>query len=304
MSLAYRPSPVAAAFQALVGRIQPTARDASRFESHRTSIRNALCAGSGFDLKRLDPIGSFSRKTAVRRVSDADLLAQVNRASVSTGGTLQTSDTVLGKFRAVLSARFPHTAVGRDGQAVVVDFADGSHPVDVVPAIWVSQDGHKNYPIYLIPDGAGWWMRTSPTSHNRFIQDADARARGKLTYAAQLLKYWCWTRATPLPLSGFHLELRLAADGLCDGARSYATILDDAFALLVRRRCAAINDPLGISGHVAAASTEAKRALASMSVGTAAYHARRAVLAEARGHDAEALRQWNIVFHGRVGGAR
>lgn len=304
MSFAYRPSPVASVFHDLLARIQLTERDTTLFESHRGSIRNALSAATGFELKRLEPIGSFSRKTAVHGVSDADLLALLTGASVSVGRTLQTSDTVLSKVRTVLSARFPNTAVGRDGQAVVVDFGDGSHPVDVVPAVWVSQDGHKNYPVYVIPDGAGWWKRTSPTSHKRFIHDADGRAGGKLTYAAQLLKYWCWTRATPVPLSGFHIELRLAVDRICEGARSYASIIDDALALLVRRGCSGLNDPLGISGRIPAVSTDAKQESACMSVETSADHARRAVLAEQDGHDVEALRQWNIVFNGRLGGAR
>lgn len=304
MSFAYHPSPVANAFHDLLGRIQLTVRDTTLFESHAASIRNALSAATSFELKRLTPIGSFSRNTAVHDVSDADLLALLTRASVSVGRTFQTSDTVLAKVRSVLSARFPNTEVARDGQAVVIDFGDGSHPVDVVPAVWVSQDGHKNYPVYVIPDGAGWWKRTSPTSHNRFIQDADGRAGGKLTYAAQLLKYWCWTRATPVPLSGFHIELRLAVDRICEGARSYATILDDALTRLGRRGCSGLYDPLGISGRILAVSTDAKQASACMSVETSAGHARRAVFAEQRGHDVEALRQWNIVFNGRLGGAR
>lgn len=297
MSFAYRASPVATAFQELLGRIQLTPTATSLFDSHRTSIRATLTGAVGFDLNRLEPIGSFARQTAVRSTSDADLLAVVTRTSVSTGDWLQSSETVLSKFRSVLSKRFWRTDVLRDGQAIVVDFGDGSQPVDVVPAVWQSQTGLNNYPVHLIPDGSGGWMPTSPSSHNRYILDADRRAGGKLTYAAQILKYWCATRATRVPLSGFHVELLLASVGLCDGARSYSTITRDLFALLSRRGCAALIDPIGISGRIPAASSDAKRVSATRSVADAAEHADRALFAERLGNEVEALRQWNIVFN-------
>lgn len=298
MSLAYRVSPVASAFRELLDRVQLTANDSNRFDAHRASIRAALSGAMGFELNALKPIGSFSRGTAVRGTSDADLLAVVTRVSISTAGRLQTSETVLSKFRAVLSTRFWRTEVVRDRQAVVVDFGDGSHPVDVVPAVWQSPEGFNNHPVFSIPDGLGDWMPTSPTSHNRYIQDADKRAGGQLTYAAQLIKYWCATRAIAVPLSGFHIELLLASVGLCEGAYSYSTVTRELLALLARRNCAALNDPIGISGRIPAASSEAKRASAMTSVADAASHADRALSAERFGDEREALRQWNIVFNG------
>lgn len=298
MSLAYRPSLISIAFKELLGAVQLTAPDTRLFESYRASIRATLAQGSGFALNRVEPIGSYSRGTAVRGTSDVDVLALIASSSVSTGGWLQTSTTVLSKFRATLAARFWQTDVARDGQAIVVDFGDGSHPVDVVPAIWKSQTGFNNYPVYLIPNGSGDWMPTSPTGHNRFIQGADARSGGKLTYAAQIAKYWCATRAAPVPLSGFHVELLLASSGLCDGPRSYSSITRDLFALLARRSCAALNDPVGVSGRIAAASSDAKRDSVQRSVHDALDHADRAVHAESVGDDREALRQWNIVFNG------
>ncbi len=298
MSFAYRASAVAAAFQTLLNRIQLSSSDAARFASHRSSVRAALIGADGFDLNRLETIGSFARQTAVRRTSDADLIAVLRRASVTTGGALQTSHTVLSKLRSVLCTRFWQTAIVRDAQAVVLDFGDGSHPVDVVPAVWEDQSGFRNHPVFLIPDGAGGWMATSPTSHNRFLAEADARAGGKLTYTAQLVKFWCATRATPVPLSGFHIELLLAGERLCEGARSYSSMLCELFALLANRQCAALNDPISISGRIAAARTDAKRASAIASVEAAADHAERAVAAERRGQEVEAMRQWDLVFNG------
>ena len=305
MSSAYQPSPVSVVFENVLGRIQLTSTDRSLFESHRASIRNNLASASSFELNRLEAIGSFSRGTAVTGMSDADLMAIVGRASVSSGDALQTSTTVLSKFRTSLSTRFWNTDVVRDGQAIVVDFGDGSHPVDVVPALWRSQHGFNNYPVYVVPDGRGWWMATSPTSHNRYIADADRRAGGKLTYAAQLVKYWCGTRATRVPLSGFHVELLLAMTGVCNGARSYGAIVRDVFTFLARRDGAALTDPLGIAGRIPAATSDAKREATMRSVADAADHADRALHAEQRGNTTEALRQWDIAFNGcLIGGGR
>lgn len=298
MSFAFSPSPIALGFQGLIARAQLTVRDTTQFDSHRASIRLALTGARGFDVNRVDLIGSVARRTAVRGMSDADLLAVVTRASASSAGTLHTSDTVLQKLRATLAARFWQTDVGRDRQAVVVDFGDGSHPVDVVPAVWEDQSGFKNYPVHMIPDGAGWWMPTSPSSHNRYLALADQSAAGKLKYAAQIFKCWRMSRAVPVPISGFHVELLLATKRLCEGARTYSAITRDLLVLLSSRDCAALNDPLGISGRIRIAVTEAKRESASRTVADAAHHADQALSAEYAGNQTEAWRQWNIVFNG------
>lgn len=231
-------------------------------------------------------------------MSDADLLAVLSRRSVRSADTLHSPRTVMEKLRRTLGARFRHTHVRRDGQAVVVDFGDGSHPVDVVPAIWESQSGFRNYPIHIIPDGRGWWMRASPASHNRYLRLADRRAGGQLKYAARIFKFWRATRATAVPISGFHVELLLAFERLCEGPRAYSTIMRDLLVLLARRRCAALNDPVGISGRIRAAQTEAKRQAASRTLLEAAKHADRAITAEDAGDVSDAWRQWNIVFNG------
>lgn len=298
MSFAYSSSPIALGFQELIATAQLTARDLARFDSHRASIRLALGGHRGLNASRVDLIGSVARRTAVRGMSDADLLAVIPRASASRAGALHSSDTVLEKLRTTLVGRFRRTDVGRDRQAVVVDFDDGCHPVDVVPAIWEDQSGFKNYPVHLIPDGNGWWMPTSPSSHNVYLAFADRSAAGKLKYSAQIFKYWRMSRAVPVPISGFHVELLLAAERLCEGARTYSAITRDLLVRLSDRDCAALNDPLRISGRIRTAITEAKRESAARTVKDAAYHADLALAAEYAGNQPEASRRWNIVFNG------
>jgi hypothetical protein len=288
---------VAHGFQQLIGRIEPTARDEMLFDSHAESVKRALETHAGAN--RVEVMGSAKRGSAIHGRSDVDLLAVLPVTAVRWGEGLKSSDTVLKQVRDVLAFRFHSTGVGRDGQAIAVQFGDGTHPVDVVPAIWSNHAGPYNYPLFLIPDGAGEWMSTSPATHNRYIAEADARAGGKLKYAARIFKYWRDTRTPRVPISGFHVELLLASSDLCAGARPYAGILRDLLVELSNRDCAALNDPCNISGRIPACNTDAKRQQAFRTTYAAAQHADAALNAESRGNLREAQRQWDLVFNGQ-----
>lgn len=283
-------------FSKLLERMQLTSYDRTQFESHRTTVRLAI--EERLDTSKVDLMGSFARGTAIHGVSDVDLLVVLRKRTLLWGDHLKTSNTVLSEVREAIRDRFPHTTVSRDCQAIVAAFSDGTHPVDIVPAYYEDQAGEQNNPRYQIPDGAGGWMRTSPGSHNRFLSDADQRAGGQLKYVGQLFKYWRTTRSSPVPISGFHVELLLAQGELCQGPRSYAQIFRDLLVLLSKRNCAALRDPVGISGYIPACSSDPKRQLACRTVAEAAAHADSALQGEARGDLREALRQWNIVFNG------
>jgi predicted nucleotidyltransferase len=293
-------SPVAVSFSKIVARAQLTSRDVALFDSHRFTIARAI--ENRLDFSKAEIIGSFARDTAIHGSSDVDLLVVLRKRSLTWGDSLKRSTTVLADVRLALQDRFPGTMVGKDGQAVVVGFNDGQHPVDVVPACYLQQGGPYNHPVYGIPDGAGGWLVTSPSSHNRLVAEADGRAGGKLKYAAQIFKYWRCTRSVVVPLSGFHAELLLAHEGVCEGARSYAEIFRDLLVILSNRGCSALNDPLDISGRIEAAATSAKRAQAVRTVDDSARHADAAVQAESAGNYREALRQWQMAFNDRFPG--
>jgi|APLak6261679142_1056127.scaffolds.fasta_scaffold00017_10 predicted nucleotidyltransferase len=281
-------------FKTLLDRIEPSPTTQQLVESHRASVASHL--KSAFAANQVKLIGSHARGTAISNVSDVDLLLVLSRSEVTWGGARSSSQSVLGNVRRELQARFRNTDIGRDGQAVVVDFGDGRHPVDVVPGVYLGP-GQDNYPVYEIPDGDGGWMQTSPEVHNRFIAAANQRSGNKLTGVAQLLKFWRGTRNAPV--SSFHLELVLADSGICTVPKSYAAALAEALALLAQRQGRALQDPLGISGWVSATNTEAKRQQLAASLRESAEHARAAVSSDAYGSYPEAYRQWDIVFNGQ-----
>lgn len=287
---------VADRFKTLLARIEPSAATTQLYESHRNGVTARLRAV--FAANRVALIGSNARDTAIGKYSDVDLLLVLSRSEVTRGGSLVSSDTVLKNVRLQLENRYASTDIGKDGQAIVVDFRDGDHPVDIVPAFY---DGPavnlNNYPVYQIPDGEGGWMQTSPEAHNRYIIEADQRSGGKLKGVVRLIKFWRMTRN--VPLNSFHVELLLAQTGVCNGVKSYAECVADVMALLYQRECRGLQDPLGISGIVKAANTEAKRQQAVASLRQCAEHARQAVGFDDYGYMPSAYQQWDFVFNGQ-----
>lgn len=283
-------------FAQLSSDIQPTASSISGAYRHVDSIKSRLA--NSFDLKKTLLIGSTSRDTSIRNFSDVDLLAVFARDEARHGERYVDSNTFIRRVRNDLDARFHATKVRRDSQAVVLHFAKGEDPVDVVPAIFSAFRGDKKSPVYWIPDGLGGWLETAPEAHGKYLKQANVASGGKLRKTVQLLKHWKTSRANSLTLSSIHLELLLASHSVCVGMKGYATCLYEAFSLLRRRECRGLQDPVGVAGVLNACQTTVQTTKLNDAVNFALDHAVRAVFAEANGDTREACRQWSIVFNG------
>ncbi len=280
-------------FASILNRCDFSAHDRDALATHRREVETRL--KNSFEVSKIELVGSYARGSAIRQTSDTDLLVVLRKAELDWAGSRVSSTTVMGKVRQEMVARFPSTAIGRDGQAVVVTFAD-ERSIDVVPATWIraQPDG---WPLYAIPDGAGGWMHAAPDSHNRYIADADARSGGKLKNVARTFRYWKASRQEPVPISSFYVELLMAADNTCPVGRSYADCFAALLSLLARRECRGLHDPIGISGTVNACGTESKRLTALRTVLTSSERAAAALAAERSGNPLEARRLWNLVFN-------
>src|SRR6266550_314352 len=164
------------------------------------------------------------------------------------------SSTVLTKVRDALAARFSSTAIRNDRNAVVLRFAGGNRPVDVVPAFYVGpfrDEGSqfRNYPLFVIPDGTGGWLHTSPQIHGAALRAEDERSGGKLRRLALLAKYWAICHAN-CRLHSFHAEVMIACSGICVGPKSYSVAVHEFFSELSSRAGRGIRDPLKISGVI------------------------------------------------------
>ena len=284
------------AFNSLLANIEPTERDIEIYENHQSSVTRRL--ETAFAANRVELIGSYSRRSSIRHTSDIDLLLVMSRDEVRWGDGWKSSTTVLGHVRDELLRRYPSTNVVRDVHAVVVRFADNQHPVDVVPGFYWQHGGAKNYPVFAIPDGKGGWMLTSPQAPNKYIKEADERSGGKLKRVAKLIKFWRRCRQPHVLLSSFHVELLLAHEDICAGAKSYALCLNNAFASLANRNCKPLDDPMGIAGQIPAAYTEDKRRKAQEAAMSSAKRAFNALGADTKGNVREAARLWDLIFNG------
>jgi hypothetical protein len=279
-----------------LSRIQPREAEVNARKSHKRSIEGAL-ASVFKKFNRLEVIGSHTRDAAIRYYSDVDYLAVLGKEDVSYGGTITQSSTVLRNVRDVLVGRFKATDVRIDGPAVVVRFQGGEGAVDVVPGYWNGTTPQDGYPMFAIPDANGWWLNTSPQRHGKYLGVKEVASGYKLSKTVRLLKAWKYARTPNVPFLAFHLELLLASEGTCEGAKSYGACLRDAFRLLRDRRGSALNDPLGISGRIPINYTDAKARDLVNHAAHAADHADAAHYAEAIGDLDEAFRQWRIVFN-------
>lgn len=283
-------------FQRIAGKIQPLSSEYDRASIHSLTVRKRL--NKSFDLKRFLKIGSHSRNTAIRLYSDLDYLAVLARNEAKWGGRIMNSSTLLEKVRSDLGDRYTQTQVSRDGQAIVVRFGGGQHSMDVVPAIFSRFD--KLRPIYWIPDGNDGWIETSPERHNKYIIDANDRSGSKLVKVIRLIKFWKICRQGSIPLQSFHVDMLLSASDICVGVKSYARCLHDAFQLLSERRCAGLRAPVGLSGVLRAAQTQAQLDDINAAVDYSLQHAKSALQSEAWGDLEESVRQWGIVFNGQI----
>jgi hypothetical protein len=151
--------------------------------------------------------------------------------------------------------------------------------------------------VFCIPDGTGNWIRTSPQLHNKYLSEADNRSGGKFKRVARIVKHWSTLRSATEGLSGFHMEILLAQENICVGARTHAECFAGVVNVLATRGGRALQDPKGISGLIRAAGTEAKRDALSKSVQAINTHCKLALQAEQLQDTQEAIRQWNIVFN-------
>jgi hypothetical protein len=279
----------------LANRINPREGELRAARTHLLTVRRRLA--SSFQVSKGVPIGSHSRGSAIRWYSDVDIMVVLRRNEAKWGGDVIASTTLLRKVRDDLQDRYVRTSVRRDEQAVVVRFAEGQQSLDVVPALFSRFEGLR--PAYAIPDGYGGWVESSPEAHNRFIRVAGIKSGGKLRKVSQLLKWWKFSRAQPIPIQSFHLDLLLAVSGTCNGVKPYTQCLQEAFQVLYTREGRSLRDPLGISGEVPAAQSENQKEEINSAVGFALVHAQAAVAAERVGRVEESNRQWSIVFNGQ-----
>ena len=281
-------------FASLLYSLAPDPAAVSKARARAHSIGSRLT--ESFEVVRTQIVGSHTMGTAVDGLSDLDLFVVLRRDAVRWGETIVSSDTVLNNVRRALQERYPSSPVGRDRMAISIAMDGGRSVIDVVPAVF--QGPHPKAGLcFDIPDGFGGWLTTAPDRHLAYFKEANVRSNAKLSRVVQLMKHWRFSRSQPIPLSSFHLEILLAATGLCVAPATYSQLLNKAFRVLLSRDGAGIRDPLGVSGVIEAVETDAQREILLNALDHAAYNADLAVDAERDGKVTESVYRWRQVFN-------
>lgn len=280
---------------ALAARVQPQDGALGAARAHRMSVRTRL--SKTFAVANAHAMGSHARQTAVARYSDLDFMVVFRKEEFIWGGRTVSSDTILDKLLKDLRERFPSTSIRRDVLAASLEFGSTGQSLDIVPARFEAFADQR--PVFLIPDGAGGWMRTSPQTHDLHFHLAHERSGNKLRRVSQLLKWWKHAREQPLPIRSFYIDMLLCSTDVAGVAKSYGTCLKDFFEYLVATECRPILDPCGIAGRIAANDTYPQLEALNRAARFAHQHALAGLIAEGRRDFPEANRQWSLVFNDR-----
>lgn len=132
-------------------------------------------------------VGSYGRNTAIDGISDLDMIFalpysvyQQYDAHVGNG-----QSALLQAVRSSIVATYSQTAVGADGQVVLVPFSDGL-TFEVVPA-FLNDDSS-----YTFPDSKdeGRWRTTNPRPEIQAIRDRNSNTNGNLVQLCRLMRAW------------------------------------------------------------------------------------------------------------------
>jgi hypothetical protein len=280
------PRTIEEGFRDFLTKLTPRTSETEAAKSHRVSIESRL--QRDFGLRRFTRIGSFGNGTSISGYSDIDYLASLSRDTLTDNSTYS-----LGKVRDSLDDRFPCTGVRVSCPAVLVPFGTTkSESTEVVPADYV---GDRNgFKVYHIADCKGGWMRASPDAHNDYVARVNEKLGGKVKPLIRFIKAWKCFRQ--VPISSFYLELRVAK--YCTTETSIVYGIDVKRILCQLRDCslADMQDPMGVSGYISAAKTDAFYNDALSKLKTAASRAEKACEAAERDRVSDAFDWWRLLY--------
>lgn len=273
-------------FNEFHGRLTTTGGETDAAAAHRASIEDCLVDSLG--MTHFFQSGSFGFGTNIHGHSDVDRFAVIPRNKAKKNSRLTLRDMYL-----VLKRRFPRSGVTIDPPAVRVPFGGGPETTEVIPAVYYKGGGDAPR-VFVIPDGKGGWMVSSPEAHREYVTKIDDLRGG---YAKPLIRFVkAWKHFRNVPINSFYLECYVTSYAHRESCVYYPFHVAGAFGQLTRDLLADIEDPAGISGTITACRTSALRSKALMTLKNAGRASERAVSADAGGRVQVAFKLWNYVY--------
>lgn len=181
-------------------------------------------------------VGSYGRHTAIRDVSDLDMvfelpLAVYERFSKSSGNG---PSQLLQEIRKSILSRYPRTTIRGDGQVVVVDF--DKYRVEVLPA-FLQDDGKYRYGD--TNKGGSWDNYCDPRAEINAINTQNTSSNRNLKRVCKMLR--AWKNKHGAPMNGMLIDT-LAYNFFRDNSTynnksygSYPNLMREVFSFLANQ---------------------------------------------------------------------
>jgi hypothetical protein len=144
--------------------------------------------------------GSYGRETAIRGVSDIDLLAVLPYETFDRFHRYQNNgqSALLQAVKTSIANRYPRTSLKGDGQVVVVSFDDMAY--DVVP-VFLNSDGSYTHPD---SNDGGRWKVTRPKEEILAFEQRNKETDGNLRELCRMAR--AWRERNSVPISGMLID--------------------------------------------------------------------------------------------------
>jgi hypothetical protein len=131
-------------------------------------------------------IGSYGRKTAVKGVSDLDMIFILPADVYTKYNNYQTNgqSALLQEVRSAIKRTYSNTEIRGDGQVVVVSFTN--YVVEVCP-VFLQSDGTYKYPD---SNDGGSWRKTNPLPEIQEFHDYNQTTNLNLKRLAKMTRAW------------------------------------------------------------------------------------------------------------------
>jgi hypothetical protein len=131
--------------------------------------------------------GSYGRNTAIRRVSDVDLVFELPAAVFLQYNAYMGNgqSALLQAVRQALLLSFPQTNIAADGQIVAIPFSDGN-TFEIVPA-FPNPDGTH---IFADSNGGGSWKTMNPKAEIEALRTRNVACNENLVPLCRMMRAW------------------------------------------------------------------------------------------------------------------
>lgn len=173
-------------------------------------------------------VGSWGRHTAIRGISDLDMLYRLPATIKDKFVTTEGAYKALNQVRTALNRRYPKTLIRVDRLVVKVQFGDFKFEVQPV---FETDDGHFEYPDTL----KDRWRITKPREEIKAISELDGSTGGKARKLCRLTR--AWKKQHTVPINGLLIDTlvhRYLTSQLSDDAvlPALPVLVKDFFAYL------------------------------------------------------------------------